>query len=506
MRRELLSLPLALLALLAAACGSEGEASGSVSSADGAVTIDIPEGALPDGVSRSDLSVTAEFVGAPGDSAEPWAVLEVDLSPDGTEFSVPVGVRVEIPSELLGGGLVLWHVTGDEVEALDLTFEDSSDDVVVARSTLTSFSQLMGTFAWISQTDLFDLTQGVDRDVVPVGETFNAFATLTRNGQSRRVLAKLWVPTGRDEDGDVAGEVREVAYDLTHTSIEWKLKGILKVMEPNKSNRSAIVSPWSADSPTWETFTRMDSNTHESGPTVRTCDEPGPWTVVYQAFALLRYEATPPADGIGLPVIPDSRHGVNLNAFGEVAATPGVCGSPQATTTTTTTTTVPASTTTTTTTTPPTEGADPRTHIGSVGGFVDGDGQLWVVLSPAEPWIGGPPFNLFSAFFGIDVRSGDLGANLGWQLHDGEQLQFGADANGAVPTMVVLADGSIAVSTGVNEPGLPLSITVDTGSWIAGESEPVFTNQTFELIDVGQGNPVEDGASIYDLVAGSPSG
>ena len=93
---------LVVLAVLGASCGTGDDPTGeSVTSSDGIVTVEVPAGAAPEGV-----TVTVD-VGDPGslpqelrDSGLPIFVYE--LGPDGTQFAEPVTVRFRIPAALAG--------------------------------------------------------------------------------------------------------------------------------------------------------------------------------------------------------------------------------------------------------------------------------------------------------------------------------------------------------------------------------------------------------------------
>lgn len=329
------------IVLLLGSCGGDASDDGSasaepviVAAADDTVRLAIPPGALPEGVEPGDLSVESVAMVTLQDVVDGNAVeqtgpvLAVDLQPDGLKFEQPIKATLQVPRGVMNGPLAVFHVSDDGVEALELelTSDNPDFDFIEATVELESFSDLMGVTMWISQTDLFTVTQSVDRTEVPVKQTFAASASITRLSRNRVVSGKLWVPTGRDDEGDIIGEVRDVDYALLHTSVDWRLKGTLKVMEPAPSlSQSTKVSPWDANAPTWETFTKMESNLYESGPTTRTCDAAGPWDVYYQAFAMSHYSAEPTVQGLGLPSIPDGYHGKNINVFREQGSVPGEC-------------------------------------------------------------------------------------------------------------------------------------------------------------------------------------
>jgi hypothetical protein len=97
------SLPLALAAALACSSGSS-SSSITITSDDGRAVLEIPDGALPEGVSASDISITTVPEGerptvettSNGTTAEEEVLAAYQLEPSGTEFQTPVTLRIAL--------------------------------------------------------------------------------------------------------------------------------------------------------------------------------------------------------------------------------------------------------------------------------------------------------------------------------------------------------------------------------------------------------------------------
>lgn len=128
--------------LLAAACGGGGDAgdgdapgevgnpTATVKSADGAALLLIPDGALPDGVSASDISIVPIGFGDAAGADEAQTVAAYELLPDGLELSSPATLRLELGAAV-SGTFVVWHLTEDSAELLPVTLAASGDALEV---------------------------------------------------------------------------------------------------------------------------------------------------------------------------------------------------------------------------------------------------------------------------------------------------------------------------------------------------------------------------------------
>lgn len=136
---------LATVLLLAAGCGSgddepteaAGDA-GTVESDDGAVTLTVPDGSLPDGVAMSDLRVRE----ARPEGEAPGVRRAYALEPTGTVFSEPVSLVARVPGDEAAGGLLFAHLGNGDVEGLVGTVREE-DGVVTFEGTVDHFSVLV---------------------------------------------------------------------------------------------------------------------------------------------------------------------------------------------------------------------------------------------------------------------------------------------------------------------------------------------------------------------------
>ena len=171
----------ALIVLAACGDGDNDGADGdvqTVTSDDGLVTIEIPEGALPDGLEASDITVTAlpvdefEVEGEPEDGTR--VVAAIDLQPSGTVFQRPVTIRTRMPATAEPGLALLVSEDGD-VEPLELAFESDGDDVITSAE-VGHFSDLvhMGGIDAIE----FEFLTPIENHMV--GETFTVRTRVSR--------------------------------------------------------------------------------------------------------------------------------------------------------------------------------------------------------------------------------------------------------------------------------------------------------------------------------------
>ncbi|MBI4322378.1 MAG: Ig-like domain-containing protein [Chloroflexi bacterium] len=175
----------------------------SVRSPDGRAWLEIPDGALPSGVTIADISITdisAEArTGAPEEN-RPLAAYR--LEPDGLEFNAPVNLTIR--SQVTGSDLpipMLLSVSGGTVEPLDdleVEFWRETGTLEV-RGTLVHFSTVVLAHGRHFRLSLDDVTDHA------VGETFVVGASVAKTGNINMYMV-----------GDVRWEVRFVgeAWDL----------------------------------------------------------------------------------------------------------------------------------------------------------------------------------------------------------------------------------------------------------------------------------------------------
>lgn len=155
---------------------------------DGDVTLSIPEDALPDGVSPSDLkieSITPDDLAVSIEDAEVVAAFR--LLPDGLVLSEPATVTLQMPAASAAGGLVLLHLTSEGLSPLGdvaITIDDAGE-VATLQTTITHFSDLAAL-----KTGFFTIEVSVDKNTWKVGETFTAGVLVRPTGAGFRVRSE----------------------------------------------------------------------------------------------------------------------------------------------------------------------------------------------------------------------------------------------------------------------------------------------------------------------------
>jgi len=144
----------ATLALLLAACGGGGDddasfAGETVESADGVLTVEVPEGAAPEGVEVTIAVLEDDELPAELRDIEGAIVASYELGPDGTEFAEPVMVTFRLDPrqhgiELADGAvplaLLLTETAAGDLEGITGGEVSRDGDLVVARVALSHFS------------------------------------------------------------------------------------------------------------------------------------------------------------------------------------------------------------------------------------------------------------------------------------------------------------------------------------------------------------------------------
>jgi hypothetical protein len=175
-----LSLSIALFVVACGGGGSEDDGDGSfagttVRSEDGRLTVQVPEGAAPDGVEVEIALIEDDDLPAELRDIEGLGVAGYELSPDGAEFSEPLTVTfrldpAELGLDLLEGavplGLLLTRDAAGEFEGLEDAVLSREDGLVVARGAMSHFSP---SFVVWSETEAVALTP--DSVDLAVGET-----------------------------------------------------------------------------------------------------------------------------------------------------------------------------------------------------------------------------------------------------------------------------------------------------------------------------------------------
>jgi hypothetical protein len=109
--------------------GSPGSGAGpelAAVSGDVSITLELDEQALPSGLSRGDVTVTA--VDPPDTDGAP-SIAAFEFGPDGSQFEQPLVARVALPATLDGSGISAALISADgETEQLDIAFLPGAND------------------------------------------------------------------------------------------------------------------------------------------------------------------------------------------------------------------------------------------------------------------------------------------------------------------------------------------------------------------------------------------
>jgi hypothetical protein len=167
--------------LIAGACSSGGSGGTVITSDDGKATLTIPDGALPEGLSASDISVTAITEGDLqtidfGPDAAGTVLAGYILEPEGTQFQVPVSLRIQIDEPITGPPFSALLEFGEDLEFLSVSLEHdpSAERVVSATLEVPHFTEarLLASDAFLRDVGLQPVDTSFDLFNVPVGEGF----------------------------------------------------------------------------------------------------------------------------------------------------------------------------------------------------------------------------------------------------------------------------------------------------------------------------------------------
>lgn len=125
----------ALLTALAVACGGGGDGDDAgaepfdgvvVESSDGLASLAIPTGALPEGVSTSEITIESIVVDDAQSSEGVVTIAAYELLPDGLELSAPATLRIPV-DDTPSGAYAVWHLTEETEELLETRLAASGD-------------------------------------------------------------------------------------------------------------------------------------------------------------------------------------------------------------------------------------------------------------------------------------------------------------------------------------------------------------------------------------------
>jgi hypothetical protein len=166
-----------VMAVLGACGGDDGGSfdGTTVRSADGVLTVEVPEGAASDGVEVTIRELSEEDLPSELRGADPDAVAIVgyELGPDGAEFSEPVVVTfridpsehgIELPDGAVPLGLLLTENSAGELESIEGAEVSREDGSVVVRAGMTHFSpavlMLSQSYAYVLTPAKLELEEG----------------------------------------------------------------------------------------------------------------------------------------------------------------------------------------------------------------------------------------------------------------------------------------------------------------------------------------------------------
>ena len=283
----------------------------SVTSDDGAATLEIPEGALPAGVDGSAIRVTTVSMAEPRplEAPDPEAeeqpsvvVAAVRLEPAGLRFLRPVTLTVILPSEIVTGPLVALHSSEEGVEplAIELTDGPESGQIEVTTS-VEHFSGVFFVSASIEDEDIVEADLIVSPETVTVGDEFTASVNVRRRDGMRTVDVRIRVQTLEEHRAHAYSDF-QMSYVLTVERLSWRLGGefghlIFGGVSPERV----------PDKPAEFLRVRGDAHLEEA---IFKCERAGRWSVFYAATAFVEYAAMPaslPA-GVELPQFGSAPH------------------------------------------------------------------------------------------------------------------------------------------------------------------------------------------------------
>ena len=206
--RDLSERPRALIAVAAllvltiivlGSCGGDGGQPSTIASSDGLAVLEIPDGALPEGVNLDDIRVRSvlDDLDILEQAGGPLAAVYA-FEPDGLGFLAPVTLRIQLPPDRPSDAITVVHAFKDDAEIItDLAGEiDPETNVLTASMSLTHFSFV---YVWYHET-VFEIEGSASATQVHVGDTFTVTFIVTRTvdptDPTRGLLNTLKVATG----------------------------------------------------------------------------------------------------------------------------------------------------------------------------------------------------------------------------------------------------------------------------------------------------------------------
>lgn len=184
---RLLSFCFITLLIITSGCTTETtqviETTQEINSDDGSVKLSVPEKALSQGISIDELSITK--IQDVEISIEDSVIIGYKLEPDGMEFDEPVLLEFELetPEENETDIPLLFHMSGDEIEILNMTYvvEENSSRILANLTHFSSVYYIPPTYHWKREhvsRSFYKISQSVpSKLVVGVSEDFTVGIT-----------------------------------------------------------------------------------------------------------------------------------------------------------------------------------------------------------------------------------------------------------------------------------------------------------------------------------------
>lgn len=174
-----------------------GPSGATIVSDDGLATLYVPDGALPEGVTREMISVTAldpadlEFDDGRDPPGRIFAAYR--LEPEGTVFALPVTLSVQTSLDPTTGAISVWHLSSESFESPEpsATLDASGTRIEIVSVDLEHFSSsiFVQSDAFLRSTRLQPMPDTLDLGAISVGQMFAVLAETLVNRESGEMIA-----------------------------------------------------------------------------------------------------------------------------------------------------------------------------------------------------------------------------------------------------------------------------------------------------------------------------
>lgn len=307
----------AAVACVSAPAGAEDtrQISSTVAAADRTLELEVPAAALPDGVSASDLSITAL---APFEAVDLFAaeaaeqaatareIARFDLQPSGLRFEQPVAVSARLPISAVTGPLFAYLVTDDGgVEVLSVSIEAIEGESVVATTTVEHFSEIVWSVIGFREFEGMVNAEFKTSSEDPwIGESLEVEVILERLQGEQTVELEL---IGRSRGG-IRPITALVPYTVDVGDGPWQLRGVFASYEDPYSFDGNVLSPAFDPQPPGEWVSTTGNTLTATGSFQ--CTDAGEWSLSFGGALQLTYEAWPAGtlEGAELPTFEAGNH------------------------------------------------------------------------------------------------------------------------------------------------------------------------------------------------------